>query len=92
MHGGIHHIVRAQLSSDVLIPIADIDFHCISGRGIDAVCAVTVIFTISLEIYTHLKYRKIWKDVDYDGPTQGFSTVLVLRLLGFTSLQLFYLL
>lgn len=63
-----------------------------SGRGIDVLSAITVLFTISLEVYTHFKYRQIWKDVAYDGPSPGFSTALVLRLLGFTVIQLFYLL
>jgi len=61
------------------------------GRGIDILCAVIVLFTISIEIFTLVKWREAWQNVKYQHCGSGFSTALVLRLLGFTCLQCFYL-
>ncbi|KAI0095238.1 hypothetical protein BDY19DRAFT_902221 [Irpex rosettiformis] len=73
-------------------------FYCIItytsfGRGIDILNAVVVVFTIGLEIFTHFRYRQIFRDTraSRSGGQSGFSTALVIRLLGFTLLQLFYI-
>ncbi|KAI0347988.1 hypothetical protein BDW22DRAFT_40477 [Trametopsis cervina] len=61
-------------------------------RGIDIFNAVTVVFTIGLEIFTHIRYRQIWRNIGYGRSEEnGFSTALVIRLISFTSLQLFYI-
>ena len=53
-----------------------------------------VVFTIGLEVFTHFRYRQIFRETRSSrsgGGQSGYSTALVIRLLGFTCLQLFYI-
>ncbi|KAI0690736.1 hypothetical protein BC835DRAFT_1417574 [Cytidiella melzeri] len=62
-------------------------------RGIDILNAVVVVSTIALELFMLVRYRQIWSGAKEGSrlAQTGLSTALVIRLLGFTCTQLFYI-